>query len=150
MITGDVMRINTRFPVAVHILTVIALNKDTTTTSEVIAKSVNTNPVVIRRINSMLKKANLITIKAGVGGANLNLPPKDITLLDVYNAVKSPDDDLLFDLHCNPNENCVIGSNIHEALSEPLTAAQISLENSLKGYTLLDVMENIRQKIQKA
>lgn len=150
MVTGDVMRINTRFPVAVHILALIALNKESTTTSELIAKSVNTNPVVIRRINGMLKKANLITIKAGVGGAYLNLSPKEITLLDVYNAVKSSEDDLLFDLHCDPNEKCPIGANIHEALSGPLIAAQKSLEDSLKEYTLFDVAEKIKYMYAKA
>lgn len=143
------MRINTRFPVAVHILAIIALNKESTTTSELIAKSVNTNPVVIRRINGMLKKANLITIKAGVGGAFLNLSPKDITLLDVYNAVKSSEDDLLFDLHCNPSEKCLVGANIHEALSEPLIAAQESLENRLREYTLFDVAEKIKKILGK-
>lgn len=139
------MRINTRFPVAVHILAVLAFNKELTATSELIAKSVNTNPVVIRRINAMLKKANLITIKAGVGGAYLNLSPKDITLLDVYNAVKSSEDDLLFDLHCNPSEKCFVGANIHEVLSEPLIAAQKSLEDTLKEYTLFGVVEKIKK-----
>ncbi|HWQ41886.1 MAG TPA: Rrf2 family transcriptional regulator [Desulfosporosinus sp.] len=147
IVTGDVMRINTRFPVAVHILALLALNQETTTTSELIAKSVNTNPVVIRRINAMLKKAKLITIKAGVGGAYLNLSPQEITLLDVYNAVKSSEDDLLFDLHCNPSKKCVVGANIHEALSEPLLAAQKSLEDSLQEYTLFDVAEKIRKSL---
>lgn len=143
------MRINTRFPVAVHILALLTFYKEATITSELIAKSVNTNPVVIRRINAMLKKANLITIKAGVGGAYLKLSPEDITLLDVYNAVKSSEDDLLFDLHCNPSEKCVVGANIHEALSEPLTVAQKSLEDSLREYTLFDVAEKIKVMLEK-
>lgn len=141
------MRINTRFPVAIHILAVVALHKESINTSDFIARSVNTNPVVIRRINAMLKKANIITIKAGVGGAYLNLSPKEITLLDVYNAVKSLEDDTLFDVHCNPNEQCPVGANIHEALWGPLHDAQKSLENTLKGYTLFDVMENIKNLI---
>jgi DNA-binding IscR family transcriptional regulator len=141
------MRINTRFPVAVHILALLAFDKESTTTSELIAKSVNTNPVVIRRINAMLKKANLITVKAGVGGAYLNLSPIDITLLDVYNAVKSSENDLLFDLHCNPSEKCFVGANIHEALLEPLIAAQKSLEDTLKEYTLFDVVEKIKKNL---
>lgn len=150
IVTGDVMRINTRFPVAVHVLAVIALISETTTTSELIANSVNTNPVVIRRINAMLKKADLITIKPGVGGATLNRPAEEITLLDIYNAVKSSEDELLFDFHCNPNEKCFIGANIHEALSQPLIAAQESLEETLKDYTLFDVLEKIREKYKKS
>ncbi|MDT8718978.1 Rrf2 family transcriptional regulator [Clostridium sp. 19966] len=141
------MRINTRFPVAVHILALLTFNKEENITSELIARSVNTNPVVIRRINAMLKKANLITIQAGVGGARLNLAPKDITLLDIYNAVKSSEQDPLFDLHSNPSEKCKVGANIHEALSEPFNAAQKSLEDTLKKYTLFDIVKNINKNI---
>jgi DNA-binding IscR family transcriptional regulator len=139
------MRINTQFPVAVHILTIVALLKGDDT-SEVIAKSVNTNPVVIRRINAMLKAANLITIKPGVGGAVLNFAPKDISLLDVYNAVKVSSDAPLFDLHDHPNLKCPVGANIREALFEPLSVAQKALEDSLGSYTLLDVIQNIAAK----
>lgn len=139
------MRINTRFPVAIHILALLAFNHEATATSEFLAKSVNTNPVVIRRINALLKKANLITIKAGVGGAYLNSSPTEITLLDIYNAVKSSDDDFLFELHCNPNEKCFVGANINEALSGPLNSAQKSLEDTLKEYTLFDIVEKIKK-----
>lgn len=145
IVTGDMMRINTQFPVAVHILTLIALINEEYSTSELIARSVSTNPVVIRRINAMLKKANLITVKIGVGGTVLNYKPKDITLLDVYNAVKISKDELLFDLHDNPNLKCFVGANIHGALSEPLMEAQKALEDSLNNYTLLDVVKKIAE-----
>lgn len=47
--------INTRLSVAIHILALIS--KDNTLSSEKIASSVNTNPVVIRRIRGQLKKS---------------------------------------------------------------------------------------------
>lgn len=50
------MKANTRFPVTIHILSYIAI-KGTGITSEELAKSVNTNPVVVRRLNGHLKKA---------------------------------------------------------------------------------------------
>ena len=58
IITGDIMRINTRFTVAVHMLALLALNKNEArpSTSELLAKSVGTNPVVIRQLMQMLKK----------------------------------------------------------------------------------------------
>jgi DNA-binding IscR family transcriptional regulator len=139
------MRINTQFPVAVHILVLVAI-KGEGVTSEIIAKSVNTNPVVIRRINALLKKANIIAVKAGVGGTMLNHAPKDITLLDIYKAVKTSQDELVFDLHNNPNIQCPIGSNIHEALSAPFISAQRALEDCLGTYTLADMVDNILAK----
>ncbi len=142
---GDNMRINTRFPVAVHLLVLVAI-KGEDLTSEVIAKSVNTNPVVIRRINTLLKKANIITVKAGVGGTVLNRAPQEITLLDIYKAVRTSSNELIFDLHNNPNLQCPVGSNIHEALTEPFINAQEALENSLKNYTLADIADGIMAK----
>ncbi len=55
------MAISTRFSVGIHILSLIAT--DEKMTSDLIAGSVNTNPVVIRKIMSMLKKADLIEVR---------------------------------------------------------------------------------------
>lgn len=140
------MRINTRFPVAVHIMALLALNGKGDTTSERIARSVNTNPVVIRRINAMLKKAGLITVRAGVGKTALARVPRNISLLDVYHAVKTSEDALLFDLHSNPNPKCPIGLTIHGALSAPLTTAQHSLEKTLSRYSLADIARYIAER----
>ena len=131
------MRINTKFPVAIHILSFIAIAGEKYSTSENLSKSVNTNPVVIRRINALLKKAKL------------NRDPDDITLLDIYNAVVSVSNDTIFDLNHNPNPSCVIGANINNALSEPLSAAQQGLENVLNKYTLRDIISQIPKHSNK-
>lgn len=47
-------QISTRFSIAVHTLSLIAVTPDCT--GDFIAGSVNTNPVIIRRIMGMLKK----------------------------------------------------------------------------------------------
>jgi DNA-binding IscR family transcriptional regulator len=127
-------------------MSLVALNNRTATTSELLAKSVNTNPVVIRRIISMLKKDELLTSHAGVAGANLLREPDKITLLDIYNAVKDSDDAMLFDIHKNPNPMCYVGANIRYALSAPLEDAQKALEDRLDSYTLLDVIRPIRDR----
>jgi DNA-binding IscR family transcriptional regulator len=140
------MRINTRFPVAIHILSLLALNKDKPNTSELLARSVNTNPVVIRRIIAQLKKKGLLSVRPGVGGAELLDEPGKINLLDVYNAVKTPGDPALFDVHKNPNPRCFVGANIHDALGGPLSDAQRAMEEKLASYTLLDVIRPIAER----
>jgi DNA-binding IscR family transcriptional regulator len=65
------MKISSRFTVAVHILPLIAMEESTTCTSEWIAGSVNTNPVIIRRVVGKLKKAGLVNVRPGTGGAFL-------------------------------------------------------------------------------
>jgi DNA-binding IscR family transcriptional regulator len=145
------MRMNTRFSVAVHAMTLIALSSikyggDHAITSEVMASSINTNPVVIRRITAMLKKSGLVDVKAGVGGAVLKHAPKDITLLDIYNAVKNSEDDTLFEVHKNPNPKCYVGAHILYAIASPLQDAQRAMEDRLAAYTLQEVINPIAEK----
>ncbi|MGD9559346.1 MAG: Rrf2 family transcriptional regulator [Oscillospiraceae bacterium] len=139
------MRINTRFPVATHTLAVIALTQGRPCTSELIAKSVNTNPVVVRRIISQLKKAGLVQVLPAAGGTRLVRAPEGITLLDIYNAVKTIEDAALFDVHPNPNPKCYIGANIHKALESPLATAQQAMEEQLGQVSLAEVMAPIAE-----
>lgn len=160
------MRINTRFPVAVHILAMIGFHNEGRSTSdllgsraselldnctsELLGKSVSTNPVVIRRISGLLKKAGLIDIKAGVGGASLRRAPENISLRDVYRAVQSGEDFMVFDVHAHPNPACFIGANINAVLARPLAEAQEAMEDNLASYSIRDIMDGIREKCRMA
>ena len=76
--------ISSRVAVAVHVLAYMAWKRSEAVTSERIAASVNTNPVVVRRIVGALRNAGMVTVQPGVGGgATLAREPHDITLLDV-------------------------------------------------------------------
>ncbi|MFD2656342.1 Rrf2 family transcriptional regulator [Gracilibacillus thailandensis] len=133
--------INTRFSVAIHILTLVATQNDKGVTSDFIAKSVNTNPVVIRRIGSLLKKANLLKGGPGVAGYSLVIEPSKITLLDIYRAVTSEEE--LFAVHDHPNPNCDVGRNIQATLDFSLTRAQKAMENELNKQTLADIIQHL-------
>lgn len=138
------MKANTRFPVAVHILALAAMNTSTPTTSELLARSVNTNPVVIRRTMSLLKKAGLIEVRPGAMGIKLARNPESISLLDIYRAATVEKKLDVFPLHCEPNQRCYVGRAIHEALAEPLQVAQNAMEEALGRYNLADVVASIR------
>lgn len=128
-------QISSRFSIAVHILSLIAVSpKDCT--GDYIAGSVNTNPVIIRRIMGMLKKAGLIDIRPGVGGASLLKDRDQITLLDVYHAVEVIDDGQLFNFHDEPNPNCPVGRNIEAALRFEMKEAQSAMEQRLAQVNL--------------
>lgn len=141
------MRINTRFPVAVHMLALIELNKTQPSTSELMALSVGTNPVVIRQLMSALKRAGLIETQSGVPGCHLAKPAAEITLREIYRAVQKKSDAPLFDFHANPTPQCPIGRNIREALDPPLLDAQAAMEQALENYTLQDVADRIAQRL---
>lgn len=134
------MQISTRFTMAVHILVAIGHFEDQRATSTFLAKSVNANPVVIRRLMGQLKEAGLITVEMGLGGATLARPADEITLLDIYRAVESTEEHL-FHFHEDPNPSCPVGRNIHAVLDDELDAAQRALEDRLAQTTLADLLE---------
>lgn len=140
------MKISSRFSVAVHILCLLGMNRGEHQTSEWIAGSVNTNPVVIRRLIGMLKKANMVQVRAGTGGATLMKEPSDITLLDVYQAVEVVGEGELFHMHENPNPECLIGANIQNVLEGVLGRAQIAMERVLAGITIEMLIEDFRER----
>ena len=57
------MQISSRFTIALHIFACVEVFKDEyRITSDFLAGSINTNPVIIRKILTKLKSAGLITV----------------------------------------------------------------------------------------
>ncbi len=144
------MQISSRFTIAIHMLIAIdVLKDDFKITSDLLASSVHTNPVVIRRISEQLKAAGLIEVQRGHGGTSLKKKPKDITLLDIYKAVDCVEDGDLFRFHDEPNPLCPVGRNIHTVMDGKLIKMQEALENEMARTTLADVIKETKQLIAK-
>lgn len=134
------MASNSRFSIAVHVLTMLAQKGcDGRVKSEYIAKSVNTNPVVIRRLFCSLQQANLVVSQVGAtGGTCLARPAENILLSEIYEAVGSGE---IFSLHPNtPNQDCPIGKNIEAVLCGLQKEIDRSIEEKLAQYTLKDII----------
>ncbi|MBZ5752716.1 MULTISPECIES: Rrf2 family transcriptional regulator [Metabacillus] len=140
------MSISSRFAVGIHILSLLEINKNEVNSSEFIASSVNTNPVVIRKIMGMLKSAGLVNVRPGIAGAELAKPLSDISLLDVYKAVNVVKDKELFGVHEKPNPACLVGRNIQNAIDPLFSFAQLALEKTLGQVTIEDVVTDILNK----
>lgn len=136
---------SSRFATAVHILTLLAGAEDEPLTSEYVAGSVNTNPVVIRRLLGALVKAGLVTSSpGGTGGSRLAKDARKITLLDVFDAVESRD---LFGTHSQqPNPKCPVGRNIVELLAGRIDAAESAAAASLRKSTIADLVGEVNQR----
>lgn len=144
------MQISSRFTIAIHVMACIDTFKDDyKLTSDFIASSVNVNPVVIRRILQQLKSAGLITVTRGSGGADMAKPLNEITFLDVYNAVECVESGKLFHFHENPNPQCPVGRNIHQALDGKLDQVQTAMEDEMRKITVADVVEDVQKLIKK-
>ncbi|TKI83936.1 Rrf2 family transcriptional regulator [Bacillus mycoides] len=141
------MKISSRFSIAVHILSILKNNPSSVCTSDYMAESVNTNPVVIRKITSYLKQAEFVYVKRGPGGAGLLKDLHEITLLDVYHAVNVVEEDKLFHFHEQPNPDCPIGANIQAVLEVILIQAQSAMEEVLRNITMGQLFESLQQKM---
>jgi DNA-binding IscR family transcriptional regulator len=137
------MSANSRLSLAVHTLTWMAKYKDEIeyATSERMARSVNTNPVILRGLLGMMEKEHLVCVQRGSNaGWKLARKPEEITLLDVYRAVKP---DALFALHHTPpNASCFIGCSIVPVLENVYANAQSALEQELTRTTIADVLRD--------
>jgi Rrf2 family protein len=142
---------NTRFAVAVHVLTLLEQSRGEPLTSEYLASSVNTNPSLIRRLLSQLARAGLTTSQMGSGGGALLAKPADsITLLDAYRAMD--DDGGVIPMHPAPNPNCPVGRNIQGVLETRFDAAERAMEQELARTTIAEltgdlIRRNRRQRI---
>ena len=144
------MQISSRFTVALHIFTCVDTFGDKyKITSDFLAESINTNPVIIRKILTQLKNAGLITVARGTGGITPTRPLREITFYDVYEAIEPLENGDLFNFHASPNPNCPVGRNIHTLLDDKLKAIQFAMENEMKKYTVDDLRSGIRELLSK-
>src|ERR1044072_4747458 len=137
------MSTNSRFAVAVHVLSLIAWSGEEPLKSEQVAESVNTNPVVIRRMLKELAEAGLVVSQTGsLGGSRLAGDPAKTTLMDVYQALECR---VVFSLHRKPpHRDCRVGVNIETVLGEVLLEVDSAVERVLQNITIDDVVRRLK------
>lgn len=137
------MASSSRFIVAVHVLSLLAF-MDKPVTSEFIAGSVNTNPVVIRRVIGLLAKARLVNSSEGAaGGTSLARSTDKITLADVHRAVEGGFEVFGQTRH-DPNPACPVGRNVQAVLRSHTDRVEATMRSELNKTTIADVLAGIR------
>ena len=143
--------INSRFTVAVHLLALMSAGRErcagAALTSEIAAESVNTNPVVVRRILGLLRNAGLVSSHPGpTGGWLLMQEPQEITLRDVYRAVE---EEALFSMHHRPpSSHCAVGRNIQDTLETYFGEAECAMQAKLAERTIADVVNDVMARVR--
>lgn len=137
---------DSRFAVATHVLGLLAwqgARGGGPLTSDELARSVNTHPVVIRRVLGALRAAGLVSTRRGAGGgAALALPAEQISLRAVYEAVA--EDATL--LHCAPgtaSTRCDRGQQVRRWLDATFAEAEEALKQRLEARTIAELRDAV-------
>ena len=138
------MGANSRLTIATHALAWMALHERggaELTTSEQIAGSVKTNPVVIRRLMSEMGKAGLISSRRGAGaGWRLAKAPEAISLRDIDDALGG---EAAFAMHRNePSAICPVARGIRPALAPVYARVDDAVRRELAATSLADVLRD--------
>ena len=134
---------------AVHVLAVLAYKEGDRVTSALLAGSVNTNPVMVRRLLLALQKARLVETCKGAGaGSRLSRAPRRINLAEVYRAVEAAEP--FAAPSRKPNAACPVGHCIKQTLGKVFASAENALERDLEKTSLADLMEAVKASCARA
>ncbi len=133
---------NTRFAVAVHVLTYLAgITDGRAVSSEELSRSTNANPVYVRRILGPLRGAGLVDSRPGVnGGSVLAADPARITLEQVWQLFQG--DEPVLGLH-GPDPSCATGRGVRRTLTALDRTVADAVATALGRYTVRDVLDGV-------
>lgn len=136
---------DSRLSGVLHVLLHMA-EVDGPVTSEMMARAMQTNPVVIRRILAGLRDAGFVRSEKGHGGGStIARDLASITLRDVYAALGSPD---LFALG-NRTEapECLVEQAVNAALDDAFKDAETMLLDRFGAITLAQLSADFHSRM---
>lgn len=138
------MQLSMKCSVAVHCLLFIwEARGKARVTSTLLAQSTGCNPVVIRNILSALKKAGLITVPRGQGGAELCRDPEQITLYQIYAALEPQGLTSLIGIHPCDGRACPVAQNIRRVLRRPYRQIEDAIAATMDDITLASLIQDL-------
>src|SRR3954454_18480788 len=124
-------------------MTALAFSSGEVIGSQTLAASVNTNPVVIRRLLMALRRAGLIeTLTGKYGGAVLRKKPREISLADIYDAVEPRPV-----IPVNERKvfrKCPVSCRMKSIMSGVAESTEDAVRKHLRGITLSQVVGKFR------
>ena len=145
------MQISMKCSVAVHCLIFIHEAKGIAkVTSNLLAESTGSNPVVIRNILSALKKAGLITVPRGTGGAELCADPSQITLYQIYSALEPNGVTSIIGIHPCDGRPCPVAQNIRKVLKTPYHKIEDAVKKAMEEVALQSMIGDFHSMAQQS
>lgn len=138
------MRRDSRLSGVLHVLLHLA-QKEGPATSEVLARAMDTNPVVLRRVMAGLRDQGYVQSEKGHGGGwTLACELAKVTMRDIYTALGSPS--LLAIGNRTDTPGCVVEEAVNAALHKSFEDAESLLLSRLGEVTLATLSEHVRAR----
>ena len=113
--------------------------------SQKLAASVNTNPVVVRRLLLALRHARLIETFTGKhGGARLRKKPNNISLVDIYDAVESRR--VIPVNERKALKQCHVSCHMRSIMSSVAESTERVVRQHLRDITLAQLVRKVRPR----
>jgi Rrf2 family protein len=128
-----------------HVLLHMA-EADGPVTSEAMAKSMHTNPVVVRRVLAGLRQAGLVRSEKGHGGGwSIARDLASVTLREIYDALGSPE--LFAMTNRTESPGCLVEQAVNAALLEAFRDAETLLLRRLGAVTLAALAADFHDRL---
>lgn len=140
------MRRDSRLSGVLHVLLHMA-EDDAPKTSEVLARAMNTNPVVVRRIMAGLRDQGLVRSEKGHGGGwTIACDLDKVSLRDIYEALGKPD--ILAMGNRTEMPDCLVEQTVNAALGEAFDEAEALLLRRFGKVTLAQLSADFRARLK--
>jgi Rrf2 family protein len=142
------MRYDSRLSGVLHMLLHMAEHEGPIT-SEMLAKAMHTNPVVIRRIMAGLRERGLVRSEKGHGGGwRLACDPAKVSLRAIYDALDCPT--LLAIGNRTQTPSCLVEQAVNAALSSAFDKAEALLLARLGEVTLAELRADFHLRLSRS
>jgi DNA-binding IscR family transcriptional regulator len=138
------MKRDSRLSGVLHVLLHMA-ERDGPMTSEALAKAMDTNPVVIRRVMAGLRDEGYVQSEKGHGGGwTLACDLAKVTLRDIYEALGCPS--LLAIGHRTESPGCLVEQAVNASLGRSFDDAEALLLTRFGEVTLKALSDDVRTR----
>ncbi|MFT4028031.1 MAG: Rrf2 family transcriptional regulator [Novosphingobium sp.] len=139
------MRRDSRLSSVLHVLLHMA-EHDGPATSEMLAKAMMTNPVVVRRVMAGLRDRGYVRSEKGHGGGwTLTCDLSTLTLRDVYEALGEPS--LLAIGNRTEAPGCLVEQAVNAALGSAFDEAEALLLSRFGAVTLAELSADFHKRL---
>lgn len=141
------MQASSKYTKAIHICIYLSMHSNEIVSSSILAESLSTNPVVIRKLLKILREGQIVNSVAGSkGGFELGKSPKEIDLWQLYLLMRDED----FFQRPKVNPDCVVSSNLKVLVHDTFTSAEISMRESLQQKNIAHLTADLKSILLKS